>query len=436
LLLREVEKRRKIVKRFAACFTDHRNPQRIEHGIEELISQRVYALALGYEDLNDHDRLRNDVLLATLAGKEDPSGGDRKQERDKGKALAGKSTLNRLEFIPEIGADTNRYKKISLDQDKVEEFLIEVFLDGYQEPQKEIVLDLDETDDPVHGNQEGRFFHGYYSCYCYLPLYIFCGDHLLYAKLRPSNIDASEGSVEAIEMIVDRIRQVWPDVRIIVRGDSGFCREGLMSFCERNGIDYILGIAKNARLERMIASQMEHARRKYLRTGKAARSFRNFRYRTLNTWSRKRRVVGKAEYLAKGANPRFVVTSLSREEYPTRSLYEDLYCTRGEMENRIKEQQADLFADRTSTSSLRSNQLRLWFSCVAYTMMSELRRLALQGTDPARAYCGTIRGKLFKIGALITMTVRKIWVKFAEGYPYVALFKKALINLQATSPPG
>lgn len=354
--MRDLEEKQNILHRFADCFTDYRKQAAIEHSAQELVSQRIYGIMLGYEDLNDHDELRRDVLFSLLSGKKDPTGQDRRLKRDKGCALAGKSTLNRLELTSQDASSSERYKKISYNKEAIDRLLVDVFLESYKTPPKEIILDCDATDDPLHGQQEGRFFHGYYSCYCYLPLYIFCGDHLLNALLRPSDIDASKGVIDELTRIVSQIRECWPDVKIIVRGDSGFCREEIMKWCEDNGIDYVFGLAKNERLKSKINKQMEHARRRYLRTGKASRALRSFYYRTLESWSKKRRVVGKAEYLSKGENPRFVVTSLSREKVPTRELYEKLYCARGDMENRIKEQQLYLFADRTSTALMRSNQ--------------------------------------------------------------------------------
>jgi len=434
LLLRQTERLTGILKRCAACFTDHRDADLIEHTVEELVAQRIYALALGYEDLNDHDELRHDPLLAVLVGKKDPTGKDRLRARDKGKALAGKSTLNRLERTP-VGAHKNsRYKKITVDHHAVKDVFTDVFLDAHRHAPSEIILDLDATDDPLHGHQSSRFFHGYYKNYCYLPLYIFCGEHLLCARLRPSDIDASAGSVKALERIVSRIRKRWPEVRIIIRGDSAFCREHIMNWCELNTVDYVLGLAKNARLKREVAIELEQARTRFQQTHQPARVFKDFRYQTLKSWSRSRRVVGKAEYLAKGENPRFVVTSLSTEEEDARPLYEQRYCGRGEMENRIKEQQLWLFADRTSCSTMRANQLRLWFSSVAYTLMQALRRLGLKGTRWARAQCGTIRTKLLKIGAQIRVTVRKVWVSFSESYPYQPLFRQVYANLAALGP--
>lgn len=430
LLLREVEKRTGIIERFAACFHDHRDAERIEHTVKELVAQRVYALALGYEDLNDHDQLRQDPLLAVLAEKPDPSGESRVRERDQGRALAGKSTLNRLELTGEVVSGEERYKKIVMDQEAVDRMLVEVFLQAHREPPEKIVLDLDATDDPVHGNQEGRFFHGYYGHYCYLPRYIFCGDFLLGARLRPSNIDASAGCLEEVERIVAQIREVWPEVKITLRGDSGFCREELMSWCDAHRVNYVLGLAKNERLKAEIAGEMEQAAQQYARTGQAARVFKEFTYQTRQSWSRARRVIAKAEHLEKGSNPRFVVTSLPPEAWEARRLYEELYCARGEMENRIKEQ-LSLFADRTSTAFLRSNQTRLYFSSMAYALMEALRRLGLAGTEWARAQCDTLRLKLLKMGAQIRVTVRRIWISLAEGYAYAALFAQVYARLRA-----
>jgi hypothetical protein len=434
LLLQQTERITGIIKNFAGCFTDHRDADLIEHTVEELVAQRIYALALGYEDLNDHDELRYDPLLAVLVGKKDPAGKDRLRERDKGKALAGKSTLNRLELTP-VGARKNsRYKKITVNRHAVDDFFTDVFLDSYHNAPSEIILDLDATDDPLYGQQSGRFFHGYYKNYCYLPLYIFCGEHLLCARLRPSDIDASAGSVKELDRIISRIRMRWPDTRIIIRGDSGFCREHIMRWCELNNVDYILGLAKNERLKREIATELEQAGTIFQQMHQPARVFKDFQYRTLKSWSCSRRVVGKAEYLNKGENPRFVVTSLSTEKVDAQTLYERCYCGRGEMENRIKEQQLWLFADRTSCATMRANQLRLWFSSVAYTLMQALRRLGLKGTKLARAQCGTIRLKLLKIGAQVRVTVRKVWVWFSESYPYQQLFRQVYANLVLLCP--
>jgi hypothetical protein len=429
LLLREVERRTNILQRLADCFRDYRAANRIEHSVRELICQRVYALALGYEDLNDHDQLRADPLLAVLAGKRDPAGRDRKQERDRGKALAGKSTLNRWELTRADAAEQERYAKIVMDSEAIDRLLVEVFLEAHREAPEEIVLDLDATDDPLYGKQEGRFFHGYYGHYCYLPLYIFCGEHLLCARLRPANIDGSAGSLEEVERIVAQIRQHWPQVKVILRADSGFCRDALMSWCERHQVDYVLGLARNARLRQAIEAEMEQARALHAQTHQAARLFTEFSYQTHESWSGSRRVIAKAEYLDKGENPRFVVTSLSAERMAPQPLYEQLYCARGDMENRIKEQ-FSLFSDRTSTAYLRSNQLRLYLSSIAYLLLQGLRRLGLQGTAMAQAQCPTIRLKLLKIGALVRVTVRKVWVSFSSGYPDQVLFAHVFHRLR------
>jgi hypothetical protein len=430
LLLREVEKRTGIIGQFAACFQDQRQAERIEHRVEELVAQRVYGLALGYEDLNDHEELRRDPLLGVLAEKADPTGESRARQRDHGKALAGKSTLNRLELTAAEVKEGERYKKIGLDFAAVDRLLGEIFLQAHREAPQQIVLDLDSTDDPLHGNQEGRFFHGYYGHYCYLPLYIFCGEHLLCARLRTADGDGAAGCVEEVARLVQQIRQTWPEARMIVRGDSGFCREELMAWCEANQVDYVLGLAQNERLRAEITAERAQAAERYQQRGHAARVFKEFIYQTRESWARARRVVAKAEHLEKGANPRFVVTSLSSQEWAAQALYEELYCARGEMENRIKEQLM-LFADRTSTAYLRSNQIRLYFSSVAYALMQALRRLGLQGTEWAKAQCATLRLKLLKIGALIRISVRKIWISMAGGYPHAQRFRQIYAQLQA-----
>jgi hypothetical protein len=429
LLLREVEQRTGILQRFAECFTDYRDEKRIEHNILSLVSQRVIGLALGYEDLNDHDHLAKDQMLAIAVGKTDPTGMDRKSVQDKGKPLAGKSTLNRLELTPADATAQSPYKKIVVSPEVVDHLFVDVLLEAHAEAPQQIILDVDATDDPLHGDQEGKFFHGYYKTYCYLPLYIFCGEHLLCARLRPASNDAAAGTVAEIERIVGRIRASWPDTRIIVRGDSGFCREELMVWCEDNDVDFLLGLARNNRLEQELAEELALAKALYQCSGKASRVFKDFCYKTRKTWRWHRRVVGKAEHLGKGANPRFVVTSLKAGEYDARELYEKMYCARGEMENRIKEQQLMLFADRTSTQKMFSNQIRLYFSSLAYILVQALRQFGLAGTDMAKAQCDKIRLKLFKIGAKIRITVRKVWISFADGYPYRRIFDQALVNI-------
>ena len=413
LLLGATDRAIGLVRRFAGCFVDHRSPDRIEHGLTTLVGQRVLALALGYEDLVDHDTLRHDPVLAAIAGK-------LTARRPDCAPLAGKSTLNRLEHAP--AAAPSRYHKVGHDAGLIERLFVDLFLDGYAMPPEAIVLDLDATDDPIHGGQEGRFFHGYYGCYCYLPLYVFCGDHLLAARLRRANIDASAGAVEEVERIVSQIRVRWPQVRITLRADSGFAREALMSWCEVNRVEYVFGLARNPRLVREIAAELELARAVAEETGKAARCFRDFHYQTLDTWSRERRVVGKAEQLVDGSgetspNPRFVVTSLSPDTWAPKPLYEPLYCARGEMENRIKECQLDLFADRTSARTMRANQLRLWFASMAYVLLEALRRIGLKTTRLAQATAGTIRLRLLKIGALVRISVRRVTVAMASGHP-------------------
>jgi len=413
LLLGMTDRTIGLVARFADCFIDRRRPERIEHRVATLVGQRVFALALGYEDVNDHDELRHDPVMAVLAGKLEA------RRRDCA-PVAGKSTLNRLELSR---ATPTRYHKIAHDPAAIEGLFVALFLEAHKMPPREIILDLDATDDPLHGRQEGRFFHGYYDCYCYLPLYVFCGDHLLAAKLRSANIDASAGSVEEVARIVTQIRQRWPQVRIILRADSGFAREALMAWCEAHGVDYLFGLAKNKRLIRAIGAELAAAKAESEATAKPARHFKDLTWSTRRSWSCERRVVAKAEWTQGEANPRFLVTSLT--EGDGRRLYEDIYCARGEMENRIKECQLDLFADRTSSATMRANQLRLWFASMAYILVDSLRRLGLQATELANATCGTIRRKLFKIGALVTISVRRIKLAMASGCPDKAAFATA-----------
>jgi Transposase DDE domain group 1 len=422
LLLRQTDRAIGLTRRLAACFHDRRNQEKIEHRVETMVGQRVFGNALGYEDINDHDELRHDPAQAVLAGKLAAG-------RANCAPVAGKSTLNRLELGR---AEATRYHKISHDPAAIESLFVTLFLEAHKTPPAEIIIDLDATDDPLHGNQEGRFFHGYYDCFCYLPLYIFCGRHLLAAKLRPANIDAAAGSVEEVARIVAQIRTQWPDTRIILRGDSGFAREALMAWCEANRVYYIFGLAGNVRLVDEIAVPLAAARQEWRHSGRPARQFDDFTWRPRKkAWSRERRVIAKAEWTQGEANPRFVVTSLTEDIVPSltkdngRHLYESIYCARGEMENRIKECQIDLFADRTSTHTMAANQLRLWFASMAYVLVNSLRRLALQTTDLADASCGTIRRKLFKIGALVTISVRRIKFAMASGCPYKEIFATA-----------
>jgi len=404
-----------LVGRFAQSFRDVRRAELIEHEVKTLLGQRVFGIALGYEDLNDHDDLRHDPVMAVLAGK-------LRASRKDCAPVAGKSTLNRLELSR---PEATRYHKISYEAAGIEALFVELFLESFRQAPKEIVLDLDATDDPLHGHQEGRFFHGYYDCYCYLPLYIFCGDQLLAAKLRPSDIDGAAGAVEEVARIVVQIRKRWPAVRIVLRADSGFARETLMAWCEANGVDYILGLSRNPRLVAEIANELAQAREESTATGKPARRFKDFVWTTRKSWSRKRRVIGKAEWTQGEANPRFIVTTLTNQDGDGQKLYETIYCARGEMENRIKECQLDLFADRTSTATMRANQLRLWFASMAYVLVESIRRLGLQTTGLANATCGTIRRKLFKIGALVTISVRRVKFAMASGCPYKLDFAAA-----------
>ena len=419
-LLRQTDKRLNLLPRLAECFLDDRNQDLIEHSVLEMISQRVYGLALGYEDVNDHEQLRKDPVFGILAGRE---------ELDE--PLAGKSTLNRME----LGAGTkDRYKKITFWKDGLDELLVKVFLESHEDPPAEIILDVDTTDLPLHGKQEGRFFHGYYDNYCYLPLYIFCGDQVLCARLREANHDAAFGSLQEIQRIVAQIRMAWPAVKIILRGDSGFCRNALMSWCENHGVDFVLGLARNQRLRKIIGAEMHEATEQWSQTGKPARVFSEFDYQTKKTakkggWDRQRRVAAKAEHIDGKENPRFVVTSLRSEEWPAQALYEKLYCARGDMENRIKEQ-FSLFADRVSTETMRANQMRLYLSTMAYVLMSGLRRLGLKATELAGAQVSTIRTKLLKIGAQIRVTVRKVWVSMASSYPWQDLYQQVWTNLR------
>jgi hypothetical protein len=421
LLLGAADRAIRLVERFAACFHDDRAADRVEHSVARLVGQRIFGLALGYEDLIDHDQLRHDPILAVLAG--------RLAARRSGCApLAGKSTLNRLEHAPAAGP--TRYHKIGHDPAAIERLLVELFLEAHATAPKRIVLDLDATDDPLHGHQEGRFFHGYYDCYCYLPLYVFCGRHLLAAKLRRSNIDASAGAVEEVERLVTRIRARWPRVRILLRGDSGFAREALMAWCERHRVDYLFGLARNDRLVERIAAELAWAEDESAATGRPARRLADFLWSTRESWSRRRRVVAKAEWTGGGPNPRFVVTSLRGRDIDARRLYEEIYCARGEAENRIKECQLDLFADRTSAATMRANQLRLWFAALAYVLVCALRRLGLAHTQFARATCGTIRLKLLKIGAQVRLSVRRVKVAMASAFPYADEFSLAHTRLR------
>jgi len=416
LLLREVDGNIRLLERLAGCFSDGRMPLLVKHQLPQMLAQRIYGLALGYEDLNDHEQLRSDPLLALLSGK-----------RELDEPLAGKSTLNRLELVGRSG----RYHKIGYSSEAIDRLLCDLYIESHGSMPDQIVLDLDATDIPLYGHQPERFFHGYYDSYCYLPLYIFAGDQLLCARLRPANQDAAAGSLAEVERIVGQLRQRWPGVKIVLRADSGFCREELMAWCEKdeNQVDYVFGLARNKRLRRIIGRQMHQAQVLHQSTGKAARVFTEFHYQTHKSWSQPRRVVAKAEYLDKGENPRFVVTSLPPDQWATQDLYEKFYCARGEMENRIKEQMC-LFADRLSTDEMKGNQLRLYFSALAYTLMEALRRLGLKGTEWAQAQVDTIRSKLFKIGAIVRISVRRILFQMSSTYPWKDIYTHAFHALR------
>lgn len=434
VLVGRVDRSYGFIQRFATCFHDQRNPDLIEHPLEDLLRQRVYGLALGYEDLNDHDRLCTDPLLAAVCGKEDPLGQSRLRDQDKGKPLAGKSTLNRLELTPAEATAAARYKKIAADFAALEDYFIEEWVRQLPEATQEVVLDLDRTNDTLYGNQEGRYFHGYYDEYCYTPLHIDCGKWPVVAALHTCESEHQEEILRLVRKIVERLRRRFPQVRIILRGDSGFCRDNLMGLCESLGIGYVFGLARNKVLERVLRGSLRAAKSMLeFNQSQSERIYKDFRYRA-KTWApHKRRVVGKAEWTSEGSNPRFVVTNLSAEEWPAQALYEDLYCARGNMENRIKEQKLDLFSDRTSTGTLRANQLRLWFSTLAYILVEKVRQVGLTGTQFATATCGTIRLRLFKIGAVVRVTARRVWVCMSSAFPLQELFALVAGRL-ATAP--
>lgn len=425
--LREADRAIGLTGRVARCVRDRRDRDLVVHQVETLIAQRIHGLALGYQDLNDHDELRHDPVLGLLSDTLEPKRADCA-------TLAGKSTLNRLEHG--LKGRASRYHKLEVDEAALETVFLDIYVAAHKTAPKRIILDLDATDDPLHGNQEGRFYHGYYRGYCYLPLYIFDGRHLLAAKLRPANIDAAAGAKEEVARLVAHVRKAWPEVEIWLRADSGFARDEMMSWCEENGVEYVFGMARNKRLEPMIVDEIAQAKATYETTKKAARVFKELDYRTKKSWSKSRRVVAKAEHLEKGANPRFIVTSLTAEKIKGQELYETIYCARGEMENRIKECQLDLFADRTSAATMRANQIRLWFASLACVLMEAVRRLGLHGTDLANATAGSIRLKLLKLGAVVTLSVRRIKIAFATACPAKALFTTAVERLRVLRRDG
>jgi len=423
VLLHEVDRQWGVLERFARCFQDHRDPDLIRHPVEQLLRQRIFGIVCGYEDLNDHEALHEDPLLAAVVGKASPS-----------EPLASPSTLNRLELTPADATADARYRKVVYQGEEIADLFVDLYLDAHKKRPAELVLDMDATDDLIHGTQEGRFFHGYYGNYCYLPLYIFAGDFLLCAKLRTADKDGAAGCLDEVKRIVARIRARWPKTRVILRGDSGFCRNQLMTWCEESDVHFILGVARNSRLEEMIADPMKEVKAEAERTGEPARMFRELRYQTEKTWTRERRVVAKVEYLKDKANPRFVVTSFSPLEWEAQSLYEKLYCARGDMENRIKEQQLDMFADRTSAHTMRANQLRLWFASLAYTLVNLLRTFGLRGTEFERAQAGTIRTKLLKVGAMVHVSVRRLVLSMSASSPVRGLYARIVALLAQNAP--
>ncbi len=444
LLLRQIDAGLGLTRTLAACFGDQRDPRFVEHSVPQLLAQRIYGLAQGYEDLNDHEQLRRDPLLATACDKLDPLGQDRLNPEDRGNPLAAPSTLNRLELSN--NKDT-RCHKLPHDPAKVENCLLEMGVRCLPKHAKEVVLDLDAMGHLLHGMQEGRHYSAYYDGYCYLPLYIVVGDVVLWAQLRTSDRDGADGVVPALEKIAAAIRRRCPKARIVVRGDSGFCRDEIMAWCEaQRAIFYCLGLAKNSvLLEKLTPSLVTARLRHCLCGGESVREFAEFEYRTGKSWSRARRVIGKAEVTAAGDNPRFIVTNLpaagfkgekDRKRFAPARLYEELYCARGEMENVLKQQVLDLQADAMSTHHLASNQLRLWLASFAYLLIERLRTLGCHGTELARATAGTIRLKLLKVAAQVTVSVRRVYIKLSSAYPMAELFRLCHARLMPLTPPG
>jgi hypothetical protein len=440
LFLRQIDRGLGLSRRLAQCFEDRRDPDLIEHRVEELLAQRIHALALGYEDINDHAQLRCDPLLAVAAGKVDPLGENRREEKDRGFALASAATLNRLELSAEF---SDRYRKILPRPEAIGQVLLEMGVRSLPKHSKVLVLDFDATDDPLHGRQEGRFFHGYYDSYCYLPLFCFCGDVVLWSQLRTSDRDASDGTLEALQQIVAAIRKRFPRAKIVVRGDSAFARDAILSWCEQQkALYYCIGLARNGRLEEKLQRAMAVAAEKHcLCGGTATREFVDFEYQTLKSWQRSRRVIGKAEFGDMGANPRFVVTNLPKRglfgkgsekllEGDARWIYEQLYCDRGNAENRIKQMTLDLQCDRTSTHWMSSNQLRVWFSAFAYLLLERLRVLGLKGTEMERATMGTIRLRLLKVAAQVQVSVRRVHLRLCSAFPLQEVFRQCQAHLE------
>lgn len=445
-MLRQVDEGLGISRLISRCFTDARDQSRVEHSVSDLVRQRLYGLALGYEDLNDHDQLRRDPLLAAAVGKEDVLGEERRCSKDAGFACASPATLNRME----LGANfSDRYRKVNADPQAIEDAVLELGVRCLPRGSKVLVLDFDATDDPLHGRQEGRFFHGYYDAYCYLPLYCFCGEVPLWAQLRTSNKDASAGTVEALEKIVSVIRRRFPQAKIVVRGDSGFAREVIMAWCEgQRDVFYLLGMARNRRLEQLAGGAALRAAAAFCLTGTASRSYTEVAYRTRQSWSRERRVLCKAEMLpGHKNNPRFVVTNIPPEgivsegrevliEGGARFLYEKEYCGRGNAENMIKQMVLDLKADRTSCSWMAANQMRVWFSSLAYLLLERVRSIGLAGSRLATATLGNVRLRLLKVAAVVRVSVRRVHVAMCSAFPLQDIFRHAVGRLEACAPPG
>ncbi len=403
LLVAQIDKKIGLMKAIAKVIPDNRDQVKIKHSIREMLSQRVFGLCQGYEDLNDHQNLRSDPIFQTSVGTDAP--------------LASSSTLCRLE--------NRANRKVAVDIHKV---IVDQFIDSHSQPPKKLILDFDATDDLVHGNQVGRFFHGYYGNYCFLPLYVFCGKQLLVAYLRQADQDGAKQAGAILRLLVKRLRQVWPQVDIIIRADSGFCRQTMLNWCDRVNVKYIVGIARNKVLEKRLAPLMSVAEAQFEETKQKQKLFTEFEYAAGN-WKSSKKIIGKAEYSEDGSNPRFIVTNI--DDNP-QSLYEDIYCARGDMENRIKEQQLELFADRTSCHEWWPNQFRLLESSLAYILIERLRATALVGTELEKAQANTIRLKLFKIGAVIIKNTRKIYFKFSSYYPYQGLFAMVYEKLAPT----
>jgi hypothetical protein len=455
VLIAELDKKLKITERFSDCFEDHRHLSYVDYSVNQLLAQRVYGIILGYEDVNDHDKLRYDPALAIAL--------ERLNFINSSKAdLAGKSTINRLEYCPEtiINQKTSRYHKIEHNPKEIEKTFVDIFLESYKKPPKRIILDMDVTDDQVHGSQEGAFFNTHYQGVCYAPLYIFCGHHLLVAKLRSSNVDPAGGALEELQRIIGMIREKWKETQIIVRGDSAYAREDIMKFCEeQESVDYVIAMASNSQLKRRAMDTIEKAKSDYEQRLEPVTKlmetlfstdeqlegvgelvpestfYRSLCYKTQKSWSCSRRVVTKVCHNSKGLNIRHVVTSLPASKIPPSKLYTDKYCPRGEMENRIKEQQLDLFADRTSTQTFESNQLRLWLSSMAYVLMQAFRQNCLSQTAFAKATVGTIRLNFLKLGARITVSVRRILIAIASSCPYPDILANAYSRIQAMPAP-